>query len=330
MTDAASALAPHEGEQAIPLLTVCIPTHRRPSELAEAVASALALRIRPLELRIGDDSPSGDERTATWVSQIQERLPAAVALLYQRHQPPLGQVSNVDGLLRSSHGRWVCLLHDDDRLVPEGVERLLQELEQQADVQAGFGLQRLLRPDGQLDPAGAERLNNAYGRVATAAGRLEAPLPAAIRQQFPNDGWIARGELVRQLGYRQAAADAGDFDFGLRLAQASRAFWYLHEACCDYRLSPEAVSTGRAAQFPLQAFRILEALRCQGEAARAREQQLQRMLQPAVAAAVYGGRRSEALRLLLSWRWWQRPRRWPRGAAYLLLLCINTLKPVKP
>jgi GT2 family glycosyltransferase len=303
-----------------PQLSLCIPTHRRPSELAEAVASALELQVRPLEILIGDDSPAGDERTATWVEQLRCRLPEGVTLHIRRHCPSLGQVRNVDALLRASRGRWVSLLHDDDRLVPAGMDQLLAELEAQPEAQAGFGLQRLLRADGQLDPEGAERLNTAYGRVAGAAGLISDPLVAAIGQQFPNDGWIARGELVRQLGYRQAAADAGDFDFGLRLAQASQAFWYLHAPCCDYRLSPQAVSTARGAQFPLQAYRILEQLPCRGAAASARHRQLARMLQPAAAAAVHSGQRRTALRLLLSLPWWRNLRRWPRGLAYLLLL----------
>lgn len=303
-----------------PRLSLCIPTHLRPSELAEAVASALDLKVRPLELLIGDDSPAGDERTAAWVEHCRQLLPDGVTLHYLRNSPPLGQVRNVDALLRATHGRWVGLLHDDDRLVPAGIERLLSVLESQPGAQAGFGLQRLLRADNRLDPEGAERLNAAYGRVAAAAGLISDPLVASISQQFPNDGWIACGELVRRLGYRAAAADAGDFDFGLRLAQASQAFWFLAEPCCDYRLSPQAVSTARAAQFPLQAYRILEQLPCSGTASAARHRQLQRMLQPAVAAAVHGDQRSTALRLLFSPRWWQSPRRWPRGLAYLLLL----------
>jgi glycosyltransferase involved in cell wall biosynthesis len=213
-----------------PLLSICIPTHSRPAELAEAVASALALSVRPLELLIGDDSPAGDERTATLLEHTRQQLPAGITLQVWRHSPPLGQVRNVDALLRASPGQWVCLLHDDDRLVPAGIERLLSQLQRQPHLQAGFGLQM----------------------------RLGA------------DGWIARGALVRQLGYREGAADAGDFDFGLRLAQVSQAFWSLHQPCCDYRLSPQAVSTGRAAQFPLQAYRILEQLPCTGPAASAR------------------------------------------------------------
>ena len=307
-----------------PRLSLCIPTHRRPAELAEAVASGLALRLRPLEILIGDDAPPGDERSADWVARLRPDLPNAVELRYWRHSPPLGQVRNVDALLRASRGAWVCLLHDDDRLVADGIERLLAELERQPDLQAGFGLQRVLLADGRLDPAGAERLNAAYGRVAAAAGRLDAPLLAAIRQQFPNDGWIARGDLVRQLGYRPAAGDAGDFDFGLRLAQHSAAFWYLHQACCDYRVSPVAVSTAQAAQFPLQAYAILDHLACPSRACEiARRERLEAMLAPAAAAALHSGQRRTALRLLLSRRWWRRPRRWPRGVVYLFTLLFT-------
>jgi glycosyltransferase involved in cell wall biosynthesis len=45
-----------------PKLSLCIPTHRRPDELAEAVASVLELQVRPLEILIGDDSPAGCPR----------------------------------------------------------------------------------------------------------------------------------------------------------------------------------------------------------------------------------------------------------------------------
>jgi glycosyltransferase involved in cell wall biosynthesis len=308
-----------------PLLSICIPTCHRPTELHQAVSSALALSIRPLELLIGDDSRHGDKRSEFLVNNIRRQIPPGVILRYSRWDPPQGQVRNVNALLVASRGRWVCLLHDDDRLVSAGVERLLEILQRHPQVQAGFGLQRVLCADGQLDPAASRRLNAAYGRVLEAAGEIASPLAAAIRQQFPNDGWIARGDLVRKLGYRVDAADAGDFDFGLRLAQASQSFFFLHEPCCDYRLSPQAVSTAKAAQFPLHAYVILEQLACTGFDLIVRRQQLKRMLAPAVAAAVHSRQRRQALRLLLQPIWWRNPVRWLRGMAYLLLLPLPPL-----
>ncbi|MEM1303844.1 MAG: glycosyltransferase, partial [Planctomycetota bacterium] len=41
-----------------PLISVCIPTYRRPDLLREAVESVVRQEYRPLEIIVGDDSPT--------------------------------------------------------------------------------------------------------------------------------------------------------------------------------------------------------------------------------------------------------------------------------
>lgn len=67
------------------LITICMPTYRRPSLLLHAIHSCLLQDHRPLEIDIGDDSRSPD--TENLVRSFV--LPPDVTLRYWRNSPPL-------------------------------------------------------------------------------------------------------------------------------------------------------------------------------------------------------------------------------------------------
>ena len=72
------------------LITICIPTCRRPDLLREALESCFKQDYRPLDILIGDDS--GDDRSVQTIQGLTK--PEGVTVRHVRHKPPLRQARN--------------------------------------------------------------------------------------------------------------------------------------------------------------------------------------------------------------------------------------------
>jgi glycosyltransferase involved in cell wall biosynthesis len=105
-----------------PLITVAIPTFGRLDLLRRAVDSVQSQTYSHWTLVVSDDEDPSDE---TWnylldLSQRDRRIRAI------RNGPRHGQVGNTNNALMNATGAWVKLLHDDDVLRPNCLERLAQ------------------------------------------------------------------------------------------------------------------------------------------------------------------------------------------------------------
>lgn len=111
-----------------PLLSVIIPTHRRPKQVSRAIASAIhAYTGFDIEILV---VPNG--RDDTWNSVAEQfRHDARIRWLYL----PTGHASAArnHGLL-NTHGKFVRFLDDDDYLLPAAVDQLKLIDEQNLDI----------------------------------------------------------------------------------------------------------------------------------------------------------------------------------------------------
>jgi glycosyltransferase involved in cell wall biosynthesis len=151
-----------EVDQAMPPpdISVVIPTHRRPAELAEAIASVLAQEGVTVEVIVVDDCADGSA----------EHVVAALGdprVRYRRNPEPSGGrpaiVRNVG--LGFATGELIHFLDDDD-IVPAGHYRA---------VRAAF----VADPDtsvvfGRIEPFGADERTVAHERAYFAAARQRA------------------------------------------------------------------------------------------------------------------------------------------------------------
>src|SRR5260221_10766659 len=108
----------------MPDVSVIVPTFRRPVQLKEAIASALAQSEVSLEVIVVDDSPEGSARAAV------EGLGDA-RVRYLKHEPPSG---GVPGRVRNAgwplaQGRFVQFLDDDDRVAEGAHQAMVEALE---------------------------------------------------------------------------------------------------------------------------------------------------------------------------------------------------------
>jgi glycosyltransferase involved in cell wall biosynthesis len=225
------------------LISICIPTFKRPQLLVEAVESCFAQAYRPLEIVIGDDSP--DEHTKDAVAGI--AAPEGITLRWFRNVPSLGQSGNVNRLFEEAAGARLMLLHDDDLLMPGGLDLLVAAWDAHDGVAAVYGKRYYVAADGKV----LERETETGNRLDYKTGEHEGPqasaVVAALRKQFPNNGYLVRRDLARAVGYRPPEVVSDyycDMDFGIRLGLAAEPlrFVYVDRYITKYRVHGDSVT----------------------------------------------------------------------------------------
>ena len=223
--------------------SVCIPTYNRPDYLEEALASVLRQSDGALEVVVGDDSTNAQTKQV-----VQRHIAEGAPIRYVRNTPPRGQSQNVDRLMQAAAGDYIVLLHDDDRLVDGALETLRACFANHPNVDVAFGKQQVITSDGDPHPALTRELNRTYHRTPAHSGRQPSNLRSAITQQFPNNGYMIRSAIAKDVGYvHPHAGDACDFVFGVEVAKAASGAFYYHDVCtAQYRLSEGSILRGDA------------------------------------------------------------------------------------
>jgi glycosyltransferase involved in cell wall biosynthesis len=128
--------------------------------IAQCVDSCLAQTYGNLEILIGDDSK--DTRT---MQLIAARYGQEPRVRYTLNRPPLGQARNVASLFERASGDKILLIHDDDLLTTDGVEKLLSLWTLHPQLDAAFGDQYEADHHGAVDFDASTRLNSAFRRT---------------------------------------------------------------------------------------------------------------------------------------------------------------------
>ncbi len=111
---------------AIPLVSVVIPTLNRSILLGRAIDTVLAQTYRRVEVVVVDDGSS--DGTSQRVAQIGDQR-----VRYVRHPRTRGLAAARNTGIRHARGQYVALLDDDDEIVAEKLERQLAALHESAD-----------------------------------------------------------------------------------------------------------------------------------------------------------------------------------------------------
>ncbi len=150
-------MLPQPSAAALPLVSVLVPTFRRPRLLAKALASILAqegLPAEALEILIIDNCP--DASAAAVVAPIAARAPKGRPLRYL-HEPRPGISYPRNAGLAQARGRFVLFL-DDDQQASEGLVRAYLDAHRATGAPALFGPveAELEPPPGGRVPAAAD------------------------------------------------------------------------------------------------------------------------------------------------------------------------------
>ena len=203
-----------------PLVSIMIPTYRRPLLLGHAIASALQQQgDMAFEVVVVDNDDSGDDT----VKQLVRRFAAPHLRLF-RNAANLGMFGNWNRCLTLARGRWVVLLNDDDLLEPGFLAATLAVAAAHpaaSMVQAGYRWFHNATEGLATDPA-----HGAAGQARTMAAPTAAEPVQLVRLLFQNDrmgslGILYSTAVARQLGgFNPAEYPTADYNLHLRwLAQ---------------------------------------------------------------------------------------------------------------
>ncbi len=124
------------------LVSIIIPTYRRPRELVVAVRSALCQTYRPVEVIVISDGPDPETRTAM------EALPECNGKLrYMELTENRGPAEARNAGVRASRGEWLSFSDDDDEILFEKTARQM-EIADSAHPEQMISCRTIYRHDG--------------------------------------------------------------------------------------------------------------------------------------------------------------------------------------
>ncbi|HTR15957.1 MAG TPA: glycosyltransferase family 2 protein [Acetobacteraceae bacterium] len=301
------------------LVTICIPTFRRPSLVLHCIHSCLIQDYRPLEIDISDNSPTDETRDL--VATISP--PEGVTIRYWRNIPPTGPNENFRKLFTEARAPRLVLMNDDDVLLPGAVRAMSDAFSLAQDVVITYGLEQIINEMGELLPDATAQINRFYLRTPDRAGLRRDLLVCAFWRQVPHVGFMVLTEVARRIGIRDRSEVglAVDIDFTIRLAQAYRgnALVFLDR--------PTVQSRGSAVTLNQTSLDVIWKLYdvvapidgLSPEEALAHDHLLRTIAPLALREHALSNARGAALRILLS-RTFPRNRGWARTAYYVGLI----------
>jgi glycosyltransferase involved in cell wall biosynthesis len=279
-------------------VSICLPTYQRPDLIVQCLDSCLAQTYPNIEVVIGDDSK--DDRTK---ALIETRYANEPRISYRKHEPSLKQPRNIASLFARATGDKIVLIHDDDYLAHDCVDRLLRAWALSPDIDVAFGDQYEVDEAGKIDIEGSARLNVAYFRTAGAQGLQRLPGRTGVIQMLPNNGWMANADLVKRISYKERYGLGCEYVFGAELCLAARGVYYLKEYVSYYRKTGVSITTTTRATLgaaTMLAYDFLVNLTLPPQLEPARRVALRRMVPIVVSIFSKNGAPLRALRVALT------------------------------
>jgi len=241
-------------------ISVCIVTYNRPEKLKEAIESCLSQSLKPKEILIGDDSPND------LTKQMVEDLfldQNEIEIQYFHNIPSLGEYKNVHDLFMKANGDYITLLHDDDLFENNALQILANCFQISDQIMIAYGKQYIIYEDGKIDYELSEQTMKKYYKTQKYAGIQKNVLEKSIVQHIPNDTYMVKASIIKEIGYLKAgeADDACDFYFGVLLAQKLQKmngyFYFVNEYTAKYRISTESISRRKDNNANYNSFKIV-------------------------------------------------------------------------
>jgi glycosyltransferase involved in cell wall biosynthesis len=210
-------------------VSVLIPTLNRLGYLKESLDSARRQTHRDLEILVSDDgSTDGSQNYARSL----EAVDARVRLLPPNPRP--GLFNNINYLAQHASGDAFCILADDDRLLPEFVEKLARPLAQDSGLVASFCDHWLIDPTGKTAEEDTEQNTLIYARRDLPAGEVADALTQVMKGSMCMGFSLYRSAIFRQELFDLSCGGAADFDYAIRAAQLGK-LYYVKERLGEYR-----------------------------------------------------------------------------------------------
>jgi glycosyltransferase involved in cell wall biosynthesis len=238
-------------------ISIIIPTYNRPDLLKECINSCLSQTLSAYEIIIGDDSTN--ELSKFVVEKIINEN-KSIKISYFKHSPSKKQIENVNFLIDKATGDHVTLIHDDDFLMKNCLLDLSTPMITDSTIDASFGKQYIVDMDGHIDKNISERLNRDYYRTASYSGSALSSYQSGVLQQFPNNAYLIKADLIKRYNYStdvDYVGDACDFFFSFNLGLKKVKFYFINEYTAAYRVGNDKVSNNSKVDTALKSYLII-------------------------------------------------------------------------
>lgn len=191
------------------LVSIVIPTYKRPDMICRAIESALTQSYSDVEVIVVDDNnPETEERQKT--ERAMKKFIDTPNVHYIRHERNKNGSAARNTGWRASHGDYVTFLDDDDEIAPTKIERQVARLEELDDSWgACYSAYHVLRPNGK-------RINSATTREG------DVYIQALMRTLYLGSGsnlLLRRSVLEAVDGYDETFLRNQDVEFMARVAE---------------------------------------------------------------------------------------------------------------
>jgi glycosyltransferase involved in cell wall biosynthesis len=238
-------------------ISIIIPSFNRPDLLKQCIDSCLSQTLPAYEIIIGDDSTN--DLSKMIVEQIITENKSK-NISYFKHTPSKKQIENVNFLIDKAKGDYITLIHDDDFLLKNCLLDLSDPMIADPTVDASFGKQYIVDMDGHIDKIISEGLNKDYYRTASYSGIALSSYQSGVLQQFPNNAYLIKADLIKRYNYStdvDYVGDACDFFFSFNLGLKNLKFYFVNEYTAAYRIGNEKVSNTTKNDAALKSYLIV-------------------------------------------------------------------------
>lgn len=218
-----------------PLVTIGLPTYKRLAYLQEAVASALAQTYSPIEVLISDDGPGTE--IGPWARAMAEK---DSRVRYRKNERNLGLAGNWNAVVDAAKGEWLVLIGDDDRLLPQFVEKLVEL--SQPETSVVFGNHYIIDEHGHRLAEASQRQTVDYFRDQIPVGRVTGAESWVWRNSVPMCCAIIRTADARRLRFKEDL-NTPEIELFLRLAREGAGFVFCPDYLMEYRTHSQSATT---------------------------------------------------------------------------------------
>lgn len=214
-----------------PLISIAIPTYKRPLLLKEAIESALNQKdFLDYEVIVVDNNPD---------SVIEEEIIKSFnnpKLFYYKNEANLGMTGNWNRCIELAKGKWVTILHDDDLLYPD----FLREMNEIIRNDDNIDLLTCIAEVG--DYPHSRRVKNIRKKIEAKVkekfGIEKITLYRLLRSNInPFPGVLFKKDLALSLGgFDETFYPSADYAFWFKYCLKNRGF-ILYKTLSFYRIS---------------------------------------------------------------------------------------------
>ena len=194
-------------DNSVPLITIIIPTYKRPKLLRRAITSALNQNYPSFQVQVYDNA-SGDE-TREVVEEFMKKDPR---LKYHCHSKNIGMIGNYEFALNEVKTPYFSLLSDDDVVFPWFLEEAMKGFQSFPDIAFSAASTIIMSENGEVIRVPLD-LWSKEGYFSSIEGLTamisKYPIPTCI---------LFRKEIVEEIPIDRDNALTWDCDFLLQIA----------------------------------------------------------------------------------------------------------------